>query len=558
MQLRPYQIEALQAVHDAFERGIHRQLLSLPTGAGKTVVFAELVRQRPGRTLVLAHRDRLIEQAHAKLSTVIDKQELGIIKGPINHVGARTIVASVQTLGAKSGKRLATLEPFDTIIIDEAHRSAAPGYLRVLERAFDPSRTLLLGVTATPNRTDGIGLSKVYDEIVYSVDILSMISQGYLAPLTGYRVVLDTDFSGLRTKRGLDGIRDFDESQVAEMMSAANWVEHLAQAWLKYARDRRTIAFVPRVAMAYRLCEHLRELGIRAEALDGTTDTRVQRDVVRRFETGEVQFLANRDLFVEGADIPSIDCVVFARPTKSQIVYSQAVGRGTRLSPATGKKDCLVLDIVGATNHLSLCTLGSLAGDNDDPTQPVTVRDGETLTEAVERRKREAEEADDREHLDGQVVGKQVSLFSAPHWAKEPGCFFRRIEDGEQRSSEAEEIYMIENRPAYGIFRWLVWDDDAGMDRLGFIAVLLKKGQVLSDYCLTAREARAACESHYRKQQFGGPNARWRQEPATDKQIALLNKFRVRIPAGVTKDQASELLGQIFSRKHKSASGGAR
>ena len=548
MQLRPYQIEALQAVHDAFERGIHRQLLSLPTGAGKTVVFAELVRQRPGRTLVLAHRDRLIEQAHAKLSTVIDKEHLGIIKGPVNHVGARTIVASVQTLGAKSGKRLATLEPFDTIIIDEAHRSAAPGYLRVLERAFDPSRTLLLGVTATPNRTDGIGLSKVYDEIVYSVDILSMISQGYLAPLTGYRVVLDTDFSGLRTKRGLDGIRDFDESQVAEMMSAANWVEHLAQAWLKYARDRRTIAFVPRVAMAYRLCEHLRELGIRAEALDGTTDTRVQRDVVRRFETGEVQFLANRDLFVEGADIPSIDCVVFARPTKSQIVYSQAVGRGTRLSPATEKKDCLVLDIVGATNHLSLCTLGSLAGDNDDPTQPVTVRDGETLTEAVERRKREAEEADDREHLDGQVVGKQVSLFSAPQWAPGDGAMIWR--KGEQY--RVEMSYLIDSKPAYAVVRYKQayaavkspYSAEPRQESLGIFDRL--------------SEARAACESHYRKQQFGGPNARWRQEPATEKQIALLNKFRVRIPAGVTKDQASELLGQIFSRKHKAASGGAR
>jgi len=548
MQLRPYQLEALQAVHDAFERGIHRQLLSLPTGAGKTVVFAELVRQRPGRTLVLAHRDRLIEQAHAKLSTVIDKQDLGIIKGPVNHVGARTIVASVQTLGAKSGKRLATLEPFDTIIIDEAHRSAAPGYLRVLERAFDPSRTLLLGVTATPNRTDGIGLSKVYDEIVYSVDILSMISQGYLAPLTGYRVVLDTDFSGLRTKRGLDGIRDFDESQVAEMMSAANWVEHLAQAWLKYARDRRTIAFVPRVAMAYRLCEHLRELGIRAEALDGTTDTRVQRDVVRRFETGEVQFLANRDLFVEGADIPSIDCVVFARPTKSQIVYSQAVGRGTRLSPATGKKDCLVLDIVGATNHLSLCTLGSLAGDNDDPTQPVTVRDGETLTEAVERRKREAEEADDRERLDGQVVGKQVSLFSAPQWVPGDGAMIWR--KGEQY--RVEMSYLIDNKPAYAVVRYKQayaavkspYSSEPRQESLGIFDRL--------------SEARTACESHYRKQQFGGPNARWRQEPATEKQIALLNKFRVRFPSGVTKDQASELLGQVFSRKHKAASGGAR
>lgn len=548
MQLRPYQIEALQAVHDAFERGIHRQLLSLPTGAGKTVVFAELVRQRPGRTLVLAHRDRLIEQAHAKLSTVIDKQELGIIKGPVNHVGARTIVASVQTLGAKSGKRLATLEPFDTIIIDEAHRSAAPGYLRVLERAFDPSRTLLLGVTATPNRTDGIGLSKVYDEIVYSVDILSMISQGYLAPLTGYRVVLDTDFSGLRTKRGLDGIRDFDESQVAEMMSAANWVEHLAQTWLKYARDRRTIAFVPRVAMAYRLCEHLRELGIRAEALDGTTDTRVQRDVVRRFETGEVQFLANRDLFVEGADIPSIDCVVFARPTKSQIVYSQAVGRGTRLSPATGKKDCLVLDIVGATNHLSLCTLGSLAGDNDDPTQPVTVRDGETLTEAVERRKREAKEADDRERLDGQVVGKQVSLFSAPQWAPGDGAMIWRKGD----QYRVEMSYLIDNKPAYAVVRYKQayaavkspYSPEPRQESLGIFDRL--------------SEARAACESHYRKQQFGGPNARWRQEPATDKQIALLNKFRVRIPANLTKDQAGEMISQLFSRKHKAASGCAR
>jgi superfamily II DNA or RNA helicase len=381
MQLRPYQQEALTAIDEALARGVRRQLLALPTGGGKTVVFSELVRRRPGRALILAHRDRLIQQAHDKLATVIEPARLGIVKADQNHFAAQTIVASVQTLARP--RRRQSLPKFDTIIIDEAHRSAARVYREIIDELAGPD-CLLLGVTATPERSDGVGLDTVYDEIVYQVGILDLIEAGYLIPLRGRKVVINADFSHVHTCRNTDGVSDYKTDEIEQLMQAANWCEHIGKAWLEDARDRRTIAFVPRVRMAYQLAEWLTGNGIAAAALDGSSHISDQRRVVRDFEAGRIQFLANCDLFVEGADIPSINCVVFARPTKSRIVYSQAIGRGTRLSPETGKTDCLVLDVAGATNRFDLCHLGTLAGVN-------RVRDDETLAEAVEREEKEAQ-----------------------------------------------------------------------------------------------------------------------------------------------------------------------
>lgn len=535
MQLRPYQQEALDAIDAALSRGVRRQLLALPTGGGKTVVFSELVRRRSGRALILAHRDRLIQQAHDKLATVINPAQLGIVKADQNHFAAQTIVASVQTLARP--RRRSILPPFDTIIIDEAHRSAARVYRDIIQDLAGPE-TLLLGVTATPERSDGVGLDTVYDEIVYQVGILDLIRDGYLVPLRGRKVVIDADFSHVHTRRNSDGVNDYRMDEIEKLMDASNWCEKVGRGWLEQASDRRTIAFVPRVRMAYQLAEWLAAEGVAAAALDGSTHISEQRRIVREFEAGRIQFIANCDLFVEGADIPSINCVVFARPTKSQIVYNQAVGRGTRLSPDTGKTDCLVLDMVGAVNRFDLCHLGTIAGARE-------VRDDETLHEAVEReegeRKAAAERAAQQAVFDGPVRFVDADLFH-PAATITPIRQFEWTIDRENRCASMRAgsyVYTVSRQSPDDPYTYSWRDARSQMARDSSFDAFTTE---------TYKQAIDACDEHAKQHTHGGPLAAWRQKPATEKQVALLRKFRIHIDPLMTSGQAAELIDACFMR----------
>lgn len=536
IELRDYQQEAIEKIFEAQERGVRRQILAMATGAGKTVVFASLVNRRlvsGGRALVLAHRDRLIRQAADKISKFVPLSEIGIVMGESNRFHARCVVASVQTLARR--RRLAVMPKFDLVIVDECHRSAADSYQRILKHVCH-EQTLLLGVTATPSRTDGIGLDRVYDEIVYQIGILDLIRRGYLVPLRGQRLVIEADFSKLRTQKNTDGISDYRPDEVAELMDKANWFEKASEGWMKYARDRRTIAFVPRVAMAHRLARYLRGEGVRAVALDGETPQLVQRQALADFERGEIQFLSSCDLLTEGVDLPSANCALFARPTKSEIVYSQGVGRITRLSPETAKVDGLVLDLVGVTNKFDLCTLADLVGVKE-------LKDGETIVDAVEREKKEAEEAAAEqlalpEIAEGEVVGREVDLFQgrAPEmkkpfeWQAYPEHRRAVLVVGGHKIEVWRE--SADGPYRYGDFGWRSNFQGQSYDR---------------------DEAKAACEAEARRLIYGD----WANDPASEKQIALMTKNKIRFRPGVTKSEASMLLKPVFDRIERAKKGRA-
>ena len=215
---RPYQCEAVAAIVAAAHRGVRRPLLALPTGTGKTIVFALLVQQRGGRTLVLAHRDELIQQAVDKLRLVDPTMEIGVVKAERDEHEAPTVVASVQTLSRKP--RLARLLPdFQTIVVDEAHHAPAATYQRILAHChtWDPDGPLVVGVTATPERGDRRSLGQVFQRIVYQKDLLEMMQAGYLADLRAMQVLLQADFDALHIRRG-----DFVEAELETMLLAAN------------------------------------------------------------------------------------------------------------------------------------------------------------------------------------------------------------------------------------------------------------------------------------------------------------------------------------------------
>jgi superfamily II DNA or RNA helicase len=235
LALRPYQQDAIAAVEAALAEGIRRPLVFTPTGTGKTVIFSHLIKRRPGRTLVLAHRDDLIEQAATKLRLVDPTVKLGIVKAEQDEVDAPVVLASVQTLCRPT--RLARLRAdFSTIVVDEAHHATAPSYRRILTHvgSFEPCGPLTLGVTATAERGDGTGLDAVWQAIVFQLELLPMIEQGYLCDLRAIQVQIQVDLDQVHTRAG-----DFIDSEMEDVLRSAQAPALAAAAYHAYATGGR-------------------------------------------------------------------------------------------------------------------------------------------------------------------------------------------------------------------------------------------------------------------------------------------------------------------------------
>jgi superfamily II DNA or RNA helicase len=357
--LRPYQREAIAAVLAARRNGIRRMVVCLPTGAGKTVIFSELARMARREVLVLAHREELLAQAREKLERALDGRSVVSIERGAQRAAAdaRVLVCSIRSLHEERLARLVRGRDIGLILYDECHHAAADDNLRVLRQlgAFDESwNGTLLGFTATTSRGDGKGLDTVFEKIVYTRTLPQMIGEGYLAPLRGYRISTSADLSRLST-----GGLDFREEELAEAVDIEERNALVARSIQELARDRRTLVFCVTVNHARHLSGALNRLGVAAGMVYGEMPSEARAEVLADFRAGRVQVLANVAVLTEGFDDPGVSCIAMARPTRSEGLYAQCVGRGTRLFE--GKKDCLILDFVDVSS-LSLCTLPSLFG----------------------------------------------------------------------------------------------------------------------------------------------------------------------------------------------------
>jgi superfamily II DNA or RNA helicase len=507
---REYQVESLKAINDAYAGGIRRPLLVLPTGTGKTVVFAHLLADRPGRGLVLCHRDELIRQAADKLLMVKPDLTVGIVKAKEDEVDALVVVASVQTISRDN--RLARMaSDFSTVVVDEAHHATADTYVKVLEHlgCFGDEGPLTLGVTATPERGDKQGLKQVWQKIIYQKTILEMILAKYLCDLKAIRVRLDVDFNHVHTRGG-----DFVEGELGAALEAAAAPKHVASAYQEHAKGRKALVFTPTVKLAHEMAETFRGAGIRAEALDGTTSEDERRAILKRLHTGETMVIANCAVLTEGFDEPSIDCIIVARPTKSKPFYIQMVGRGTRMYP--GKPDCLILDVVGVTGRHSLITASEIF-DLEIEGQSVTEREQEKA--AIRGKVTVA--------VPGQLVGTPVELFQdrAYRWVQ------TRL-GGWVLPLGREMVRLTEGREGF-------WRVESLKDN--FVSVL-REGLPL-DYAMGCAEDWARSLGVSR---LVDTTARWRSDPATEKQIAALRKWKVAISPGLSKGEASDLLAAVI------------
>lgn len=405
--LRPYQVEAVAAVHRELER--HRSaLLVLPTGCGKTLCAGHILRERArrGRVLWLAHRSELLDQARETIEKRIGLGcELEKAESRASQMGGlfgrRCVVASVQSMRGQRLKRWPA-DSFATIVVDECHHSVARGYREILSH-FGPAK--VLGLTATPDRGDGVGLGAIFDVCAFQYDIRQAIRDGYLCPIVQKAVeCADLDLSDVKTVAG-----DLAQGELEQRLRLDSVLHQVAAPLVELAGDRPTIVFTAGVQQAHALVEVMAGYTDprRVAAIDGGTPDEIRRERIAAYRQGDVQFLVNCAVLTEGFDAPETACVAMARPTKSRALYAQAIGRGTRIAP--GKTDCLVLDFQGnAGRHRLVSPLDVLAGR---PLPPDVERRAKQLTaegkpseealaqaeaEAVERERR-AEERRQRE-----------------------------------------------------------------------------------------------------------------------------------------------------------------
>ena len=325
MDLRPYQEEARTAVEQDWEEGYRRTLLVLPTGCGKTIVFSKIVEDqiRQGRRcLILAHRGELLEQAADKLYKSTGLRS-AVEKAGESCLGSwyMAAVGSVQTLMRE--QRLSRFDPdyFGTIVVDEAHHALSDGYQRVLGY-FSTAR--VLGVTATPDRGDMRNLGQYFDHLAYEYTLPKAIKEGYLSPIKAVTIPLKLDLTGVGVQAG-----DFKSSDLDTALDP--YLYQIAEEMKTYCKDRKTVVFLPLVRTSQKFRDILNAAGFRAAEVNGSSPDR--GEILRDFDAGRYNVLCNSMLLTEGWDCPSVDCIVVLRPTKIRSLYSQMVGRGTRLHP---------------------------------------------------------------------------------------------------------------------------------------------------------------------------------------------------------------------------------
>ena len=365
--LRPYQKSARDAIHTQWDAGHTRTLLVLPTGTGKTIVFASVAADqvRAGdRVLILAHRGELLEQAADKLRrstglvSAVEKAEATCLDSWF-----RVVVGSVQTLQRTARLERFPRDYFGTIIIDEAHHAITDGYRRILDY-FENAK--VLGVTATPDRGDMRNLGEVFDSLAFEYKLTDAIKEGYLCRIMAQTIPLKLDITSVTMSGG--------DYAVGDLGTALDpYLEQIAAEMAQRCKGRKTVVFLPLIKTSQKFRDLLNSHGFRAAEVNGQSADR--REILADFDAGKYNVLCNSMLLTEGWDCPSVDCVVVLRPTKVRSLYSQMVGRGTRLSP--GKTDLLLLDFLWMTDRHELCRPADLVCEDRAVARQMT----ETLAE---------------------------------------------------------------------------------------------------------------------------------------------------------------------------------
>lgn len=618
LTLRDYQRRQLDAVAECLKKGTNRVLIKSPTGTGKTVMFSSILEHPPiarwleqfpkgqRRMMVIAHREELLDQAAQKIQLANPGLLVGVEQaGRYAHAQCDVVVASIQTLAARQGYRLRRLMnggAFRVVIVDEAHHAAASTYrtalahlgflplaagsdneddveaatfedtqkMEVLLREWDataPRDRVLVGVTATPNRTDAIGLGCVFQTLAYSYGLRQAIDDGWLVPLTAWAVDTRDNLDDVKVNRG-----EFNQKDLAAKVNNAERNELAVAAWLEHAHGRSTLAFTVDVQHAHDLAEAFTRHGIHAEAVSGETPKEERRDRLARFSAGRLQVLTNCMVLTEGTDLPRAACILHAKPTKSPTLYEQMTGRGLRVLPPDPagperkahrepllKEDCIIIDLVDVARRHSLQAAPILYG-----LPPRLKVEGKDLAEA-------AEELDDLLRINPGINADEVFA----------GRTFTLAELA--RHAEKINIWAVPDLGTFGKGRTLKWmkiGEDTyrmeypwqdGFESLTVQKDLLEHWEVVVSYrisgqkhsstrtiaaqVVTADAAAGLAEGFVQQERASvarmrAVDAGWMKRPATPKQLDRLRQWRIpHDPRRLSAGQASDLIDLWFARR---------
>lgn len=538
MELRDYQQKCLASIRDHAARGVTRQLVSLPTGTGKTHVFARLPEglglKPEDRMLVLAHREELIDQAVEKLRAANPGRAIGVEMAEASAAPDDSIVVgSVQSLV----KRLAKYDPaaFKVIVTDEAHHAPAPTYRTIYEHlgALNGGGVLHCGFTATAKRGDGVGLAGVFSKVVFHRGLLSMIRAGWLAEITGWRVQTNEDISMVRTVAG-----EFAAAPLARAVNTDARNRLIVDAFVHRCQGRKAIAFCADVAHAKALAAEFQRFGVRAAAVYGSMKAVERRALIDAYRSRDLHLLCNCDLLTEGFDDPSTGAILMCRPTQSALWYTQALGRGPGIAP--GKTDLVLLDFVDVTRKHSAVTLPELAGLN-----PRLDLKGRKVAELVERIGKAG--IDGARHSDIRSLEYQlerVDLFRRAPTSVEVRQWstfsWVRVIDGVYRLALPERQSLTISRNALG--RFDLYEESASGHR------------VVGEYKHLGHAFEKA-DSSVPREAIGvlKANARWRRKRPTPSQLSTAERLRLPVGRKTTRGEVSAMISAHFGRRSQEA-----
>jgi len=527
--LRDYQQNALDAILQARLRGILRQLVALPTGGGKTIIFVYLAMLLNIRTIILVHRDELLRQAVDKLQAVWPDADIGIVKAQQDDFRHQIVIASVQTLAHQKRRARLAGEGFELCIIDECHHSTSDSYRAILgDLGFlsDEPDKLLVGVTATPFRADGSALADIFQGISYRIGILDLIERGHLVDPKGFLIETDVSLSGVHTRQG-----DFVTGELAKAVNTPARNKLVVEKYHELTPGRKAVVFSVDVQHAIDLSEMFTAAGVPSAFVHGETPSDERRETLAAFERGDILALCNCAILTEGWDCPSVSAVIMARPTRSRVLYTQCVGRGLR--PAPGKTDCIIFDF-GDRAH-DLLGLPDLLGDD----KPRDRKQGDSLKDMADAKKQE--DADEQER-------KRQAEEERKRWAEAQriravrqfemnllgGTKWQQAEAGEWRYPLTKQSWATLTPTHDGLY-------SASLITPSGIQSIAENEDLGIAQKIAVERAKAYHDAAF------GPQAKWRyrNEPPTEPQLKMLKRLGYAGASPQTKGEASALIDRI-------------
>ncbi|MBA2391420.1 MAG: DEAD/DEAH box helicase [Ktedonobacteraceae bacterium] len=534
--LRPYQLTCVSRVLTAFQlrpKG-GRVLIVLPTGCGKTLVFAKVAHSMGLTTLIIAHRQELLQQAADKYRMIDPTAIIGQVGAGRHEWGAPVTVASVQTISRPEHLKKLKLFGYGLVIIDECHHSASAGYQAVLDALPE---ACVLGVTATPDRLDKQSIEQIFGEPIFQASIIDMVEQGYLSNIRAIAIPTATSLDDLHTQAG-----DFKLDELEIAVDTPDRNGRIVKGYLKHCNGRQGLCFAVTVAHAEHLADAFKRAGIPAASVCGETPQEERKRILADYDTGELLILCNVGVLTEGYDHPKTSCILMGRPTQSRALYVQSIGRGTRLAP--GKIDCIILDITDNTLKHRLEPL-SLSRALVRP-----LRDGESILEAKEREEREEQEqasekitgqGEERERWTKVTKREQdleIHLLDRMKWQRKHNGVYH-MDVGEQK----HRILLFPSETTEG--HYSVWAKLAP----DFRTQQWLKDSPLDDAMQHAEMKARLLQSE--KKQLVDMGMPWRSGPVTDGQRFMLIKFGIDYTGSMTSGEASDLIGKAIVERDR-------